>query len=67
MGCMASQFLPIEPLATLLGVPLTYLRREADEGHLPYLLAGRRRLFSVERIRQILEDRADAAAKVVNE
>ncbi|MBL9000775.1 MAG: hypothetical protein JNK25_06525 [Phycisphaerae bacterium] len=41
-----------------LGLSRRYLRREADEGRIPYLKAGRTRLFNVEAVRAVLADRA---------
>lgn len=47
--------------AAILGLPLEWLRREADSGRVPCVRAGRRRLFDVQAVRSALE-----AAAAVN-
>lgn len=44
-------------LADQTGVPLHWLRREADAGRLPCLIIGRRRLFNVEAVLKSLARR----------
>lgn len=40
-------FLPLDPAATRLGIPLTYLRREVARGTIPHLRIGPRILVHV--------------------
>ena len=51
-------FIPLEPLASKLGLPRNWLRAEADAGRIPCLKIGRRRLFNLETVRLILGGRA---------
>jgi excisionase family DNA binding protein len=44
--------------ARLLGVPEAWLKREAREGRVPCLRAGRRLLFDVSAVEQALSERA---------
>ena len=46
----APTFLPLEPLAARLGVPIAWLKREADAGRIPFLSVGRRRLFNPDTV-----------------
>jgi hypothetical protein len=48
-------------LSERLGIPLAWLRREADAGRIPTLRAGRRRLADVDRVRAAILDRAEEA------
>lgn len=54
--------MPLRRAAALLGLPVKWLRREADGGRLPCLRVGRRRLFDIEVVRRALDDRARPAA-----
>jgi len=56
-------YLPLEPAASTLGVPRTWLRREADAGRIPCLRIGRRRLFDVESVREALRNRAASSVE----
>lgn len=47
-------FLPLEPAAMKLGLPVAYLRRLADEGVVPCLRIGRRRLFNCDDVAAVL-------------
>lgn len=49
-------FMPLEPAATRLGLPKTYLRKLADEGIVPCLRIGRRRLFNTEDVVKALRE-----------
>ena len=53
-----SSFLPVGPAAALLGVPVKWLRREADAGRVPCLRAGDRVLFNIRAAEQALLERA---------
>ena len=56
-----SPFMPIEPAARRLGVPMSWLRRELLEGRLPCLRAGGRIVVSVPQLLHALEQRAVGA------
>lgn len=51
------KLLSLNELAERMGLPLAWLRREADEGRLPCLRVGRRRMFDPDLIRRALADR----------
>ena len=51
-------FLALEPAALALGVPCTWLKREADAGRIPFLSVGRRRLFNPDAAARALVDRS---------
>ena len=53
-------FLAIEPAALALGVPCTWLKREADAGQVPILTIGRRRLFNPDAVARALLGRTSA-------
>ena len=50
--------LPLGPTARLLCVPSSWLRAEADAGHLPHLRAGSKYLFDVDTVERLLVKRA---------
>jgi len=50
--------LRLRQAAKLLGVPTSWLRREADAGRIPFLLAGRARLFDPKVVAQVLKQRS---------
>jgi hypothetical protein len=54
-----ARLLPIDVAARSLGLPIKWFRRQIDEGHLPVIRAGNRRLVDVDQIRQTLRDRAE--------
>ncbi len=45
-------------LARVLHLPARWLKREADNGGIPCLRIGRRRLFNVEAVKRVLAERA---------
>ena len=47
-------FTSLRCAAAQLGVPVNWLRQEADAGRVPCLRVGRRRLFSVPDLQRIL-------------
>jgi hypothetical protein len=51
------QFIPLRRAADDLGVPIAWLRKEANAGTLPSLRAGRRLLFDLDAVRESLRDR----------
>ncbi len=48
--------------ATEIGVPITWLRKEAREGRVPCLKAGRRILFDLPTLAESLRQRAAGKA-----
>jgi hypothetical protein len=55
-------FKPLHVAATHLGVPVTWLRAEAEAGRVPHLKIGRRFMFNVEAVERHLVDRAAKSA-----
>jgi excisionase family DNA binding protein len=54
----APRLLHLAALARRLGVPATWLRKEADSGRLPCVKAGTQRLFDADAIERLLLERA---------
>lgn len=42
--------------AHLLGVPISWLEREADAGRIPFLRVGKKRMFDLEVLRSTLAE-----------
>ena len=62
------KYVPLEVLASVLGLPRNWLRSEADTGRLPCLRIGRRRMFNIEAVEGALADRAkDRESEMVGE
>jgi excisionase family DNA binding protein len=57
-------FIPLFRMASLAGVPETWLRAEVDAGRLPHLRTGRRILVNRDEIERALMARAAQAAPV---
>jgi excisionase family DNA binding protein len=51
----------LDELARTLGVSRRWLRLETDAGRIPYLRAGRRRLYRIEAVQQVLAERASTS------
>jgi hypothetical protein len=47
----------LHELSERTGIPVAWLRREADAGRIPHLLAGRRRLFDLAVVMKALAER----------
>ncbi len=60
-----SSFLPVGPAAAILGVPVAWLRREAEAGRVPHLKAGDRMLFNPKATERALIERAGQAASTI--
>ncbi len=60
-------FVPIRRAASVLGVPVNWLEREAHAGRIPAIKAGRRWLIHLERTRSKLTELADQAGEVSDE
>lgn len=52
-----AKLLSLNELAERTGLPAAWLRREADEGRLPCLRVGRRRMFDPDLVQQALAER----------
>ncbi len=59
-----SAFLPIAPAARLLGVPVKWLRREAEAGRVPHLRVGPRLLVHLGGVERTLLERAEESTEV---
>jgi hypothetical protein len=57
-------FKSLSQTATTLGVPVSWLKREANAGRVPCLRAGRRFLFDMEAVATVLAQRATADRSV---
>ena len=53
-----STFLPLDALATTLGLPRRWLADEIRAGRIPFLLAGGRKVFDPAQVRAVLLERA---------
>ena len=53
-----NKLLPIKLMAERLGVPVEWLRVEAEAGRIPHLKARWRLLFNPETVERVLLDRA---------
>lgn len=58
----ASAFTSLRRTAAHLGLPVAWLRREADAARLPCLRAGRRRMFDIDAVAAALAERQRAGA-----
>lgn len=56
-------FKSLSETGTTLGVPIAWLKREADAGRVPCLRAGRRYLFDVVVVADVLAERAAAESE----
>jgi hypothetical protein len=61
-------FVPLHIAATKNGVPVAWLKAEAEAKRVPFLKAGKRFLFNCDSLKRALLERADATtcAEVVN-
>ncbi len=60
----STTFVPIRQAAAELGVPLSWLRAEAEASHVPALLAGRQWLVNLQQTKRVLCRRARTEAVV---
>jgi len=49
---------PLDELARKLGLSQRWLRKAATDGQIPFLQAGRHRVFNVDAVRRALADHA---------
>jgi len=61
MTTPAPQVLPANQMARYLGVPVSWLKSEADAGRVPHLKAGKSYLFNPEAVEAVLAKRAAGA------
>jgi excisionase family DNA binding protein len=54
---MHAKLLTLNQLAERTGLPLAWLRREADAGRLPCIRAGRLRMFDLAAVLKVLAER----------
>ena len=54
-------FTHLRPAARRLGVPVAWLRREAEAGTVPALRVGRRLMIDVEAVERVLLERANGS------
>lgn len=52
------RFIPLHVLSRLTGLPVSWLRAEADAGRIPCLRAGRRRMFNIGLVMSALSERS---------
>lgn len=57
-------FKPIRHVAAKLGVPVAWLKAEAEAGRIPCLRAGRQILLHLDTVEQVLLDRAWSAPSI---
>ncbi len=62
----AETFVPLHIAATTLGVPIAWLRAEAEADRVPFLKAGRRFLFNTESVKRALLNRTGDRLEVPN-
>ena len=55
---MENKLANINGLAYALKISRNWLKAEADEGRIPFLKAGKKRLFNIEAVRRVLAQRA---------
>ena len=56
-------FISVQCLAQRLGLPVAWLKAEAEAGRIPSLPAGRRLVFKPEVVEQAVMERADDQGK----
>lgn len=53
---MVNEYISLEALAAILGLPKMYLRRLANQGLIPYLDVGGRKRFIEGEVRKVLTE-----------
>ena len=61
MTTAPTSFLPLDVVASRLGLPCKWIRDQADTGTIPCLKVNGRRLFDLESVRDALVERARGA------
>lgn len=62
-----ARLVSINELADRTGLPVAWLRREAEAGSIPSTQAGRRRFFNTAAVLKALADRPDAEQAVTRD
>ena len=57
-------YVSLRRAATMLGVPMAWLKAQADAGEVPHLKCGRMRRFNIAEVERLLRERAIAASPV---
>jgi len=57
-------FVPQEVCALRLGLPLAWFKREVEAGRIPFVMAGRRRMFAIDVVRRSLAEATPSKATV---
>lgn len=57
MRVMKPRLLTLNQLSEQTGLPVAWLRREADTGRLPCIRAGRRRMFDLDAVLKALAEK----------
>jgi len=52
------KFVTVDRLAAYIGLPVAWLKREAKQGHIPSIKAGKGLMFHVESVERVLCERA---------
>ena len=55
-------YVSLRRAATEIGVPMSWLKAQADAGRLPHLRCGRMRRFNIAEVERLLRERAIAAS-----
>ena len=61
-----AKLISLSELARRTGLPIAWLRREADAGTIPCLRAGRLRMFDLNAVREVLDTRSRKAPEVAH-
>lgn len=64
---MDAKYVGIAEVAQHTGLPIAWIKREADAGRLPCLHVNRRVLFDIESVERALAERADAQRRRAEE
>jgi len=59
----SESFVSLRRVAAHLGVPISWLKDEAEAGRVPHLKTGRRLLLNVEEVERVLKERAQREGK----
>ena len=61
---LPTSFIPLDALATTLGLPKQWVRAQAEAGAIPSLVVNGRRLYDVTTVREALVDQMAATPTV---
>lgn len=60
---MNAKLLTLDQVSERTGLPVAWLRREADAGRLPHIRAGRSRMFDLETVHKALVERQQGVSR----